>query len=81
MILHLLKEPVDPLALQALTAESVTGNQVPAVVLLSPMRSIPKLPSVTLYRMTEDPRDPRVREIGYPRLVELIFEADKVIAW
>jgi hypothetical protein len=81
MILHLLKDPVDPLAIHTITAESVTSAPTPVVVLLSPMRSIPQLPSVTLYRMTENPLYPHKGEIGYPRLVELIFEADKVIAW
>lgn len=81
MMVHLLKDPVDPLAVQTITTQASTHQSPPVVVLLSPSEITAKMPRVTVYHVTEYSPDPKKGEIDYPRLVDLIFSADKVIAW
>jgi hypothetical protein len=81
MTLHLLHDARDSLALQTLTGQSSMGCPSLAVVLLCPGDVSPELPEATVYRLTTTPRGNSNREIGYARLVDMIFEADKVIVW
>lgn len=81
MTLHLLHNAHDPLALQTLTAQSSMGCPSPVVVLLGPSDISPELPEATVHLLTTTPRGTSDGEIGYARLVEMIFEADKVLAW
>ncbi len=81
MTLHLLHNARDPLALQTLTAQSSMGCPPPVLVLLCPGDSTPLLAEATVHRLTATSRGTPNREIGYARLVDMIFEADKVIAW
>jgi hypothetical protein len=81
MTLHLLHNAHDPLALQTLIAQSSIGCPSPVVVLLGPSVMDPELPEATVHLLTTIPRGNPTREIGYARLVDMIFEADKVIVW
>jgi len=81
MTLHLLHDARDPLALQTLTAQSSMGCPPPVVVFLSPGDVSPELPGATVHRLTATSRGTPNGEIGYARLVDMIFAADKVIAW
>lgn len=79
MTLHLLKNPTNPLAIEVLRSEMQMES--PIVVLLSPMRDLPQLPGVTLYHLSESDHMEDSQRITYSRLVEMIFAADKVVAW
>ncbi len=79
MTLHLLKHPVNPLAIEVLRSD--TQMESPIVVLLSPTGDLPPLPGVTLYNVRESDRMENGHCITYSRLVEMIFAADKVVAW
>lgn len=81
MTLHLFKDPLSPLALQLLSAQTVSQANPPVVVLLSPMRALPALPKCTVYRVTENAPAQREDTLSYDRLVDLIFEADRVLTW
>lgn len=81
MIVHLLKNPTDPLAVQMITTQSSSHFPSPVVILLSPTDINPEIPQATIYRVTDGTPDQRQGEIDYARLVDLIFAADKVIAW
>lgn len=82
MTLHLLKCPVNPLAIELMQSSE---QSTPAIaVLLSPSGEAPPLPGITIYQVTESPvestkADPNT--ISYARLMEMIFSADKVLAW
>jgi hypothetical protein len=78
MTLHLLKHPVNPLAIEVLRS---TQTESPAVVLLSPTGDLPQLPGVTLYHVSESDRMENGHGITYSQLVEMIFLAEKVVAW
>jgi hypothetical protein len=79
MILHLLKNPPNPLAIEILRSES--QSEFPIVVSLSPSGDLPQLPGVTLYHLSESEHMDNSHRITYSRLVEMIFAADKVVAW
>ena len=79
MTLHLLKNPPNPVAIEVLQSEIRTES--PIVVLLSPSGDLPQLPGVTLYHLSESAHMDNSHRITYSRLVEMIFAADKVIAW
>jgi hypothetical protein len=81
MTLHLLHNARDPLALQTLTAQSSMRCPSPVVVLLRPEDPTPELPDATIHRLTTTPCETPTGEIGYTRLVDMIFKADKVIVW
>jgi hypothetical protein len=81
MMLHLLKDPVTPLALRMLSSQSSHSTPPPVVVMLSPSGSLPDLPRCTVYRVAENTAAQSGESISYDRLVSLLFEADKVIAW
>jgi hypothetical protein len=81
MTLHLLHSARDPLALQTLKAQSSMGCPPPVLVLLCPGDPPPPLAEATVHWLTTTPRGNPNREIGYARLVDMIFAADKVIAW
>ncbi len=77
MTLHLLKSSSAPFALQALSSQTTPS----VVVLLPPGDSIPSLSNHTVYRVTERPTRQDKDVISYDRLVELLFEAEHVVAW
>ena len=81
MMLHLLKDPVTPLAFRILSAPASPQTTPSVVVMLSPGGTLPDLPGHTVYRVTENPSAQSRTSISYERLVSLIFEADHVIAW
>ena len=78
MTLHILKHPVNPLALQIL--ESTAAEESPVAVVLSSGGELPQLRGVKMYRMT-DSSAPNNESVSYSRLLDLIFTADKVVAW
>ena len=78
MTLHILKHPVNPLALQIL--ESTPAEESPVAVVLSSGGELPQLRGVKMYRMT-DSSAPNNESVSYSRLLDLIFTADKVVAW
>jgi len=74
----MLKEPITPLALSTLSSTRTT----PAViVLLSPGSKLPDLPMCTVYRVTDNATPQDHGSISYDRLVDLLFEADRVVTW
>jgi hypothetical protein len=79
MTLHLLKNVLNPLTLEVLQSESIEGR--PVAVLLSPTGETPQLPGITLYRLSDASSTDDDTSITYSRLIEMIFEADKVLAW
>ena len=81
MTLHLLKDASNPLALAVLSSQPSTQSSPPVVVMLSPTVPLPSLTHCSIYRLQEQPSSQEKDAISYPRLVELIFQAEKVIAW
>ena len=81
MTLHMLKDPISPLALRALSSLSPSQSQPPVVVLLSPDVKLPDLPLCTVYRVTENTASQGRDSISYDRLAAMLFEADRVITW
>ena len=79
MILHLLKHPVNPLALQVLNSDSAEESLV--AVLLPPGGDLPQLSGIKVYRVTDSSSTGNGESISYSRLVEMVFAADKVVAW
>ena len=79
MTLHLLKHPVNPLALQIL--ESTPAEESPIAVVLSSSGELPQLRGVKMYRMTNSSSSDNGESVSYSRLLDLIFTADKVVAW
>ncbi len=80
-MLHLLKDPVTPLAFRILSAQASPQTTPPVVVILSPSGTLPDLPKCTVYRVIASATPQSGNSISYDRLVSLIFEADHVIAW
>jgi precorrin-4 methylase len=78
MTLHLLKNPINAVALELLRSEAPQDS--PVAVFLSPTEDPPDLPGITVYQIAESSTENGHR-IPYSRLVDLIFEADKVVAW
>ena len=78
MTLHILKHPVNPLALQIL--ESTPAEEFPIAVVLS-SGELPQLRGVKMYRMTNSSSSDNGESVSYSRLLDLIFTADKVVAW
>lgn len=76
MILHLIKDPSDPFVTQVLSS---VRSSPPTAVLLHSTDSPPQSLKATIYRVTENLPDKTKGEISYERLVDLIFEADKVM--
>ena len=81
MILHLLKDPVSPMALRMLSAQSSPSTSTFMAVMLSPSGTLPDVQNGTIYRVTENASAQSGASISYDRLVALLFEAEKVIAW
>ena len=79
MTLHILKSPVNPLALQIL--ESAPPGESSVAVVLSSAGELPQLRGVKMYRMSDSPFPGNEQNISYSRLLEMIFTADKVVAW
>lgn len=77
MTLHLLKNPVSPVALNLLAAQAAA----PVVVFLSSSETPSTLSPFTVYRVTEKPSSLSNTTISYDRLVSMLFEADRVITW
>lgn len=81
MTLHLLKDPINPLALQLLSAQPFTRAATPVVVLLSSTDTPPSLSKCTVYRVAEKSTTQKNNCISYDRLVDMVFEADRIITW
>ena len=79
MTLHILKHPVNPLALQIL--ESTPAEESPVAVVLSSSGELPQLRGVKMYRMTDSSSPNNGESVSYSRLLDLIFTADQVVAW
>ena len=79
MTLHILKPPVNPLALQIL--ESTAAEESPVAVVLSSKEELPQLRGVKMYRMTDSSSPDNGESVSYSRLLDMIFTADKVVAW
>jgi hypothetical protein len=79
MTLHILKNPLSPLALQVIKSESLHGSTVAS--LLPATENLPLLPGITIYQVTDSCSADNNQRISYSRLVDMIFEADKVVAW
>jgi len=77
--LHILKPPVNPLALQIL--ESTAAEESPVAVVLSSKEELPQLRGVKMYRMTDSSSPDNGESVSYSRLLDMIFTADKVVAW
>jgi hypothetical protein len=80
MTLHLLKHPVSPLTAKLLTTQAASATS-PTIVLLSDSSVVDQLPMLPIYQVGEPASGGGDRTISYEKLVELIFSADKVIAW
>jgi hypothetical protein len=76
-ILHLLRRPPDPLALEVIS-EQGRRHDLCVVALHPDAGDVPRLQGVDLLMLQEDQRD---RTIGFDELVRLIFEHDKVFCW
>lgn len=81
MTLHLLKDTSDSLALSVLSSQPSSGASAPVVVVLSPDKTIPALPGGEIYHLQGQPSPQEKMVISYSRLVEMIFQAKKVIVW
>jgi hypothetical protein len=79
MTLHLLKSPLSPIVLELL--RSKTAQDSPVAIFLSPTEDAPELPGITVYKIADSSATENGRHISYSRLIDLIFEADKVVAW
>jgi hypothetical protein len=77
--LHILKSPLNPLALQIL--ESIPPGESPVAVVLSSAGELPQLRGVKMYRVADSPSPKNEQSVSYARLLEMIFTADKVVAW
>lgn len=58
-----------------------TQTASPMVILLSPTSTPPILPKCTVYRVTENTVSQGDDAIPYARLIDMLFEADRVITW
>ena len=81
MTLHLLKDISNPLALSMLSSETSSSASTPIVVMLSPGVPAPSLPHCEIFHLQEQASAQEKTAISYSRLVEMIFHAEKVIAW
>jgi hypothetical protein len=79
--LHLLKDTSNPLALSMLSLHPSSEMSTPVVVVLSPDKATPSLPHAAIYHLQEQPSPQEKNVISYSRLVEMIFQAEKVITW
>jgi hypothetical protein len=71
-VLHLLKGDASPLTRATIEHQRTAGDRV-TVVLLEGATAPPCPSGVALHRVPED--------VGYDHLIDLVFEADQVIAW
>lgn len=82
MTLHLLKNPVTPLAHQLLPFFTPTPqSNPPIVVLLSSTGGLPVLLKYAVFGVTETTSVHQGESISYEQLVTLLFEAKKVLVW
>ncbi|HEX9284520.1 MAG TPA: hypothetical protein VF879_02525 [Nitrospirales bacterium] len=81
MTLHLLKDSPNSLALSVLGSQLSPQASPSVVVLLPPATAIPALPHCTTYHLMDHASTKEKDAISYSRLVEMVFQAEKVIAW
>jgi hypothetical protein len=82
MTLHLLKEPLSPTTLEWVHSAERSAPSI--AVLLPGIGEAPALPGIATYRLAESDAGSRTGAgdvLSYEGLVDLIFSADKVIAW
>jgi hypothetical protein len=76
-ILHLLKAEASPIALETIRQQTASGERVTVVLLEGAKPPAPEgradAPGFAVRRVPGD--------LGYTQLLDLIFEADQVIAW
>jgi hypothetical protein len=70
---------MSPIVLELLRSQSPQDS--PVAVFLSPTQDPPDLPGITVYEVVDSSSTDNGRHIPYSRLVDLIYEADKVVAW
>jgi hypothetical protein len=70
-VLHLLKGADPGLAIDAIDAQAAAGDEVTVAILEGPA---PRLPATVIMRHLG-------ADLTYPELIDLIFEAEQVIAW
>jgi hypothetical protein len=80
MTLHLLKATPNPLVVQVLGSQP-PSPMPPVVVFLSSRNTTPALPQCKVYRLVENPSAQAEGTLTYEQLLEVIFKADRVIAW
>ena len=81
MTLHLLKDTSNSLALSVLGSYPSLEAAPPVVVLLPPATAVPTLPHCTTYHLRDHSSAEEKDAISYSRLVEMIFQSDRVIVW
>jgi hypothetical protein len=79
--LHLLKDTSNSLALSVLSSQPSSEASTPVVVVLSPGKTVPAFPHAEIYILREQPSAQEKNALSYSHLVEMIFQAEKVIAW
>ena len=75
MILHLIRDPSQPLARQILTS----GRPSLVAALLNQAQTVPQTTPGVIYTVTAQEADEKQHHISYAKLFDLIFEAEKVI--
>ena len=75
MVLHLIKDPSQPLAKQVLAS----GRSSLVAALLNPAQAIPQTTNGVIYTVTSHEPNVKQRNIDYYQLLDLIFEAERVI--
>lgn len=75
MVLHLIRDPSQPLAKQILAS----GRPSLVAALLHPPQVMPQQPNGIIYIVTGNETDTAQHKISYAKLLDLIFEAEKVI--
>jgi hypothetical protein len=61
--------------------ESTPAEESPVAVVLSVRGELPQLRGVKMYHMTDSSSLDNSESMSYSRLLDLIFTADKVVAW
>jgi len=90
-ILHILKEPYSPLALEMIKEEAKNPQQEVLILLIQEAvkKALPLNDSIKAYILKEDleergltpPPNMKYTCINYQGMLDLIYQADKVVTW
>ena len=85
-VLHLVKDPANLAALDAIRAQTADPEVRVSVVLMQDARGLAEPLSAAIYRLSSGDHDvpspaPGPRTIGSSELLDLIFAADSVVTW